>query len=247
MDSGERLVTSHLDTPPVGAVSLSVPRGTPVRLVYSGGSAVMVGAEVLRAERDQLDLQLTDAEDIPMGARLIVELPSPAPPRAVAMVVGRSGNVLTTRVLRLPTVDRREYPRLWGIVDLRYRSADAEIVHAWMRGEDVDGPQHTPDARMDVSATGLGFEHGPCVSDGDRLLGTLSIPGEGGPWRWGGRVVRVSEIPARERRQNAQATHRIAMFFDAIPDEATAALVRYTARLQEDLLLGLAPRGQAVG
>lgn len=237
-----------------GALMLTIPSGTPVRVLHAAASPLHVGATVVRAERDLVELRLTHPGDIPVGARLILELPAPAPPRAVAIVTDRAGSFLTARVIRLPTVDRREYPRLWGMVSLRYRLADprneAQSVESWMRGVELPGIERSPDPRMDISATGLAFEDGEYVLEGDRLLATVALPGEGDGWRCVGRVVRVLPIPTRERRVSTDptreiATHRIAMFFDAIPDDATSAFVRYTARLQESMLLGMAPRGAA--
>ncbi|MES2640758.1 MAG: hypothetical protein V4850_14780 [Myxococcota bacterium] len=230
---------------------LAIPVGTPVRVLHAAASPTHMGAAVVRAEGDEIELRLTHPEAIPVGARLILELPAPAPPRAVAIVTAQAGLVLTARVIRLPTVDRREYPRLWGMVSLRYRLATPRTLDAWMRGAEVPGAFREPDARMDVSATGLAFEDGEYVLEGETLLCTVALPGEGPGWRCVGRVVRVLPIPVRERRVGPGvpgdiATHRIAIFFDSIPDDATAALVRYTARLQETMLLGLAPRGGAV-
>lgn len=67
-----------------------------------------------------------------------------------------------------------------------------------------------------------------------------------------GRVARVLPIPESEQHVSAEpamgvATHRIAMLFDAIPDDAAAAFMRYSARLQESMLLGMAPRGGGEG
>ncbi|MDP2309162.1 MAG: PilZ domain-containing protein [Pseudomonadota bacterium] len=237
-----------------GALLLTIPSGTPVRVLHAAGSPVHMSASVVRTERDLVELRLTHPEDIPVGARLILELPAPAPPRAVAIVTERAGSFITARVVRLPTVDRREYPRLWGMVSLRYRLAgghgqtEAQSIQAWMCGAQVEGVDRMPDPRMDVSATGLAFEDEAHVREGERVLATVALPGEGGGWRCVGRVVRVLPIPERELRTSASAgvgiaTHRIAILFDSIPDEATAAFVRYTARLQESMLLGMAPRG----
>ncbi len=229
---------------PTGArLMLAIANGTPVRVLHAGDGPLYIGAEVTRADGDELELDLTNSDDVRVGSRLILELPPPAPPRAVVVVLARAGTRIATRVVRLPTVDRREYPRLWGTVGLRYRLAGPELADAWMRGAEFGGTEYVPDPRMDVSATGLAFEDLPRVSEGDCLLATVTLPGEGRGWRCVGRVVRVLAIPKQERAMGGSATHRIAMFFDAIPDDATAALVRYTARLQEAMVLGLAPRG----
>lgn len=233
---------------------LNIPSGTPVRILHAAGDPMHLGADVVRSMEQIIELSVAEPANIPVGARLILELPAPAPPRAVAIVTQRASEVVVARIVRVPTVDRREYPRLSGMVSLRYRpaalegdlSSEALRVHAWMRGDHVAGHDRVPDPRMDVSATGLAFDDTVHADEGDFLLATIALPGEGQGWRCVGKVVRILPIRAQERRSGSDATHRIALFFDLIPTEATAALVRYTARLQEAELLGLSPRG-AVG
>jgi hypothetical protein len=58
----------------------------------------------------------------------------------------------------------------------------------------------------------------------------LAIPGDAQPeWRCTARVVREWTVPG-------EAVARIAVRLDALPTSASAALARYTARLQEAVL-----------
>jgi hypothetical protein len=210
-------------------------------LVHATGPApVLVGGSVVRFAGDLLVLALAQDTDIPVGTRVILELPANAgAPRVIVAVEAVEGRTLTTRMVKVPPRDLREYPRLQGIVALRYRVAgDDGDAAAWLRGDVVHRPEHVPDPFMNFSATGLAFDDGPHAADHDLLLLEFSLPGDATQWRSTARVVRVWPIPIDERDDEQPASHRIAIVFETIPQGATAALTEYTMHIQEALLEG---------
>lgn len=207
--------------------------GMTVTVVATSPAPILVSARVTRVDGPEVELLLDRDADV--GSRVILELPAGSPePRATASVVGAAGRAVRVRVQRTVQKDAREYPRLVGRIGLRYRrGGDAA---AWMGGADVPGDEREPDPFMNFSVTGLAFEDEPAVSAGDTLLASLTVPGAA-PFRATARVVRTWPIPEDEREEGP-ATHRIAIVFDAVPPEGTAALLAYTQRLQELLTEG---------
>ena len=229
-------------------MSFRIPRGAPVTVVYATGPVpVLTRGIVGQFEGEGLDIELDDDVEIPVGARVILDLPHDAgAPRAIVEVRSHEGRLLSTRLVRIQASDKREYPRLQGSVALRYRVArnDAD-GGAWMRGDDVPTTERVPDAFMNFSATGLAFDDGAFTKENDLLLCHFSLPGDATAWRCTARVVRVWPIPIDERDgadelegREAAATHRIAIFFESIPESATTALTRYTIRIQDAILEG---------
>lgn len=223
--------------------------GTPVTVVCTSGPIpVFARAAVIRADGDQLDFELADDAALAVGAQVIVELPDEMDaPRAIVEVAALNGRRLETRLVRLAVSERREYPRLEGVLSVRYRvlasnGAGMAVAAAWLRGEDVGGAEYVPDSYMNFSATGLAFDGGEHARGGDTILVGFSLPpgvgGAGSSWRCTARAVRVWPIPADELDSESSATHRTALVFEAISPAATSALTEYTIRIQDALLLG---------
>src|SRR4051812_38214356 len=99
-------------------MSLRIPNGAPVSVVHATGDIpVLAHGTVARFEGEALDIELSEGVSIPVGVRVIVDLPAGAgAPRAIVEVRVAEGNVLQTRLVRIPAAEKREYPRLQGSV-----------------------------------------------------------------------------------------------------------------------------------
>jgi hypothetical protein len=114
-----------------------------------------------------------------------------------------------------------------------------------MRGEDGparEGEWWEPDPFMDFSGSGLKFEDRLHCEAGDLVLLELSIPPAETLWRATARVVRVEPIE-REGVEDAdpatgdrEPTHRVAIEFIDLPQEAAEALAAFTLKIQGALL-----------
>lgn len=220
-------------------MTLSLPAGTEVTLLYVGGATpLVIPATVARAEGALLELTLATPAALAAQARLILELPAGHPvPRALVEVVVCSGAVLVARLSRVPARETREYPRLEGRVEVAYRiAARREEGETWLREGTASGVERVPDPFMSFSAKGLAFDGGADAAEGDLLLLSLGLPDAPERWRATARVLRVQPIEPGEREPGAAVTHRTVVLFEGLPAAAAAALAAYTARIQERLL-----------
>jgi hypothetical protein len=187
---------------------------------------------------DVVTLEVPEGTVFPDGASLIVDFaPDAGVSRAIVHPVdtGRiEGGLLRAKVVRVPTPEKREYPRMNGGITLRYFVAKGEAgVDAWMRGGEPTGPVHEPDPFMNFSVTGLAFDDLETCKDGDLLAFTITVPGAPVTWRGACSVVRVWRIPVDERDDSIPATHRVAVHFTDVPDDAREALKAHTERIQD--------------
>jgi hypothetical protein len=130
------------------------------------------------------------------------------------------------------------YSRAGNVATPGARHADPDerartAAQAWLAGRRVVGLLRTPEPHMHFSPSGLSFDDGPHVEEGELLLLEIGVPDEPQAWRATARVVGVARIPIDERDDGPGATHRIACAFDAVPPDAIEALRRYTRRIQE--------------
>lgn len=213
----------------------------PVTIIYgTPDPPVIAQGTVVRSEGDELDIEV-DTAGIPAGARLILQFggADAAGPRAVIVVRAAETGLLHTRLVKTAPPDKREYPRVHGAVHVRYRVAPGDDAEdAWMRGEDVPGAERVPDPFMNFSATGLAFDDRDVAHEGDVLLVDFDVPQDPRTWRATARVVRVAPIPIDERDEGVDATHRVAIAFERISEDAVDALGRYTLRIQDAWLEG---------
>lgn len=195
---------------------------------------------VVRVSGDELDIELPpDAPAFKVGASLIVEFPRESGlPRAIVAPLRQEEDHLVVRVRRVPPPDKREYPRVEGAVHVTYHvspQGDAGVT-AWTIGGPANAAEHTPDPFMNFSATGLLFEDMEHCHEGDTLLFSMRVPRFDKTWRGAARVVRLIAIPADERDETIPATHRVAVHFTHLPEEAVDALRQHTLRIQEAYL-----------
>jgi hypothetical protein len=187
---------------------------------------------------DELSLEVPPDAGLPPNVPLIVDFSAESGVnRAIVVVLGNRDGRLLVKVTRVPTPDKREFPRMNGGISLRYhvlpRTDGEAAAEAWMRGGAPTGQEFEPDPFMNFSVTGLAFDDIECCRADDLLGFVITIPREAHTWRGVASVVRVWRIPIDERDESIAATHRIAVNFTELPDDARLALGRHTERIQE--------------
>ncbi|MSQ02991.1 MAG: hypothetical protein EXR71_14070 [Myxococcales bacterium] len=187
---------------------------------------------------DELSIEVPPGTELPASVQLIVDFAGePGVSRAIVTVLGHRDGRLLVQILRVPTSDQREYPRMHGGITLRYhllpRATAAEAAEVWMRGGPPAGREYDPDPFMNFSVTGLAFDDVVTCQEHDLLGILVKVPGVDHTWRGVASVVRVSKIPIDERDDTIAATHRISVNFHELPDEARVALGKHTERIQE--------------
>ncbi len=185
---------------------------------------------------DELLVEVPDGSDLPPNAQLIIDFAGDCGvSRAIVALLGRRDGKLLVQVTRIPTADKREYPRMHGGITLKYHVLPGGTagVEAWLRGGAPAGAEYEPDPFMNFSVTGLAFDDVESCKDGDHIGFLLTVPGAPHTWRGVASVVRVARIPIDERDDTIPATHRIAVNFTDLPDEARVALGKHTERIQE--------------
>lgn len=215
----------------MGAVSELVTIGPcTVHLPMAVQSAIR-DARAVRVDQATVWVELSSGRTPPSpGTRVILD--GPWAVRVLGSVASVEGRRFKVSVLRETPKDRRAAPRSLGGIDLEYVvvTSPAE-VQAWIdRGERPVGRKwRVPDPFMSFSASGLRFEDAAYCEVGDQILLQLGVPKRGTKWRGAARTVRVAEIPAGEQilfvEDSLPATHRIAVHFEVLPDEARDALM----------------------
>ncbi len=210
----------------------------PVSLVYAAATPpLLVKGRCVSQAGNELTLDVPEGTDLPAGHSVIVDFSAEAGVSRVIATVGLSeGTRLLVKVTRVPTPEKREYPRMNGGITLKYfviSGNNPDAVDAWLKGGNATGKLYEPDPFMNFSVTGLAFDDLDTCSDGDTLAFTLNVPGVSHTWRGAARVVRIWKIPIDERDESIPATHRIAVHFSVLPEDAAEALRVHTQRIQE--------------
>lgn len=219
--------------------SLRLP--SPVSIVHAASNPpLLVKGRCVGQEGDVVTLEVPEGTVFPDGASLIVDFaPDAGVTRAIVHPLDSGpvlGGRLRAKVVRVPTPEKREYPRMNGGITLRYfvvKGDPAAGVDAWLRGATPPAVMHEPDPFMNFSVTGLAFDDLETCKDGDMLAFTITVPRVNLTWRGACSVVRVWRIPVDERDDSIPATHRVAVHFVELPDDARAALKEHTERIQD--------------
>ncbi len=128
--------------------------------------------------------------------------------------------------------DKRDFPRLFAGLPIRYRIAEADLAAAWLDGaSDPDEGWHSPDPFMNFSVGGLRFEADLSVEANDLLLVDFAVGEAVDRWRLTARVIRVFDPEMPE-----SSTRPVAVAFVQIPDGAQEALSDLTLKIQDHLL-----------
>ncbi len=204
----------------------------------------IVEGVVLEHADGHVEVALPDGTSMPKpGAALVLEFPGSGQPREMATVLSVEGQKFKTK-LRIRHQDQRDAARLYAGLRLSYCVVPADKpvdAAAWLAGGDAPSELFQPDPYMNFSLTGLQFEDVARCAGGDFILFTLQLPKKRAVWRGIGKVVRVGVIPPGERESESQATHRIAMQFTELPEEARAALLDLTGRMQNTWIRNTLP------
>ncbi len=229
-------------------MNLSIRVPTPVSIVHAASEPpLLVKGKVVSQKGDLIDIDMpSGTPTLSPGASLILDFPPDAGvARAIIHVVAHGsasaggGSRLVGRVVKIPIADQREYPRMHGGIRLRYTVVpgnNTDAADAWLRDGTASAVAREPDPFMNFSATGLAFEDIEACAEGDIMLCAVGVPGNTHNWRATASVVRVMRIPIDERDEGVDATHRVAVHFIDIPDEAREALRQHTIRIQEAYL-----------
>jgi hypothetical protein len=219
---------------------LSIRLPTPVSVVHvTAEPPLVVRGRALATPGESVEIEVPEGTPpLANGTSLILDFPPDAgAARAIVVVERHEGRRLIARVDKVPRADLREYPRVHGGVALTYGTLASEAAaDEWLRGGAGPAKVRDPDPFMNFSATGLAFEDIESCREGDLLALSVGIPGSTVRWRATAKVVRVARIPIDERDEDLPATHRIAVHFVSIPDEAREALLIHTDRIQEAYL-----------
>jgi hypothetical protein len=222
-------------------MSIAIRPPARVTLVQATVDPPSVGhGTVTRNTKDSLEVDLDKGSPVfTIGTSLILEFAAESgPSRAIVSVTSASADKLTARIRRIPPPDKREYPRCEGAVHVRYHvsALGPDGVEPWMAGGAATGTENHPDPFMNFSATGLMFEDMATCAEEDTVLLELRVPQHTGSWRAAAKVIRVFPIPIDERDDSIAASHRIAIHFTDLPEDAAEALRTHTLRIQEAYL-----------
>ncbi len=178
-----------------------------------------------------------------VGSRVILEFRGSESPRVLALVASIDQRTLVLDVQQSRPRDKREFPRMYGGVELRYSVVspeDTAAIDAWSQGiSQVGDDWFHPDPFMDFSASGLKFDDEETCKSGDILLMDLRIPTSNESFRGVARVVRLFTIEEDDDPtlgDDRTGTHAIAVEFVTLPTSAVEALMQFTLRLQGAIL-----------
>ena len=185
------------------------------------------------------------------GMRVVLAGIPENPLRINALITGISENRLTAKTIREVREEKRDFPRLYGGIKVRYRvvkkEEDSSLIKAWVDGDDSlsqKGEWHEPDPFMDFSSSGLKFEDQPRCTAGDILLLEIQVPTSKDRWHATARVVRVEAIPqdqadplSKEAADNDSTNCQIAIHFQALPNDAAEAIAAFSLKIQDALLM----------
>lgn len=215
-----------------------------VELVVIGDDARFGGGHVVGTTDDGLDILVAADLGIGAGDKVCVRHDE-ADSWLHGLVTGAEGRRISLRVDRTTRRDHREFPRMFGAIDVRYAGVDpdAAVVETWLSSGEA-GAVHwcRPDPLMNFSASGVQFDTAHPIDPSRRLLLSLATPGDDTTYRAVARIVRVDPIPEDELEDEpfeegeAVSTHRMAVHFTEVPSEAISALMAFTERLQRTYL-----------
>ena len=187
-------------------------------------------ATTVKVEPEAIWIEIAGDHAAPRaGDRVILE--GPWNVRVLGTVSETQQGRVCVTVSRAVEKDRRAAQRSLGGLDVRYAIArDPGDAEAWMeRGACAIERWFVPDPFMSFSSTGLRFDHRAVVEEGDLILLSFTVPHRSETWRGTARVVRVSDIPFAEQAEYMEgeppASHRIAVHFESLPNEARDVLV----------------------
>ena len=206
-----------------------------VRIVSTqGDQPVLVNGTLTPGPVGRLTVDCgTNAGSLVVGAKVVVTVEAAAESQrcVVASVEPGvdNGIRLTLDNEAVHSSDKRDYPRLFAGLPIRFRSASEAEAAAWAAGEPIGGHWSEPDPYMNFSVGGLRFDCADPLAEGAALAIELSIGDGTTLWHVTARVVRVFAA-AGDRPAS------VAVSFVHLPDGARDALTSLTLQIQETLL-----------
>ena len=208
---------------------------TSVRILFTQGDRpILVNGTLATGAVGHLTVDCGDeAKSLAVGAKVVVTVEAAAENQRCIVAAVEPGTSKGMRVTlhneAVHTSDKRDYPRLFAGLPIRFRPASAAEATAWAAGEPIGGHWSEPDPYMNFSVGGLRFDCTDPLTEGEALAIELSIGDGKTLWRATARVVRVFEA-AGDRPAS------VAVSFDHLPDGARDALTALTLQIQESLL-----------
>lgn len=191
----------------------------------TSATPIHAAGRLVRYEGDRCAVRL-HAVGVPLspGDRVVVTVLGDGGERIQGEVTGVEHGRVELAVRRARRRDQRDYPRVDGGLEVRYRQLEggdhSRTVRAWLAGlGDAAGTWVEPPRHMNVSGSGLRFWAETAPADGQRLLLELRIPPTDGAHRLSAEVVRSTPSPT--------GGHDVAIRFDDVPAAAQDALTQY--------------------
>ena len=206
-----------------------------VRIVCTqGDQPILVNGTLTTGPVGRLTVECgRNAGSLAVGAKVVVTVEAAAESqRCIVASVEHDANDgirLTLDNEAVHSNDKRDYPRLFAGLPIRFRPTSESEAAAWASGEPIGGHWSEPDPYMNFSVGGLRFDCADPLTEGAALAIELSIGDGATLWRVTARVVRVFEA-AGDRPAS------VAVSFVHLPDGARDALTSLTLQIQETLL-----------
>ena len=152
-------------------------------------------------------------------------------PMMTLHIVEQSNGQLVLQTISAHPREKRSYPRLFSMINLRLKSDLAPENQAdWMNNEiplsEIDDTWIEPEPFMNFSVNGVAFHWNSPLSTNTKMLVALNDGAD--THRCIARVVRSS--------QQDSDSWEIALYFEQMSDEAIEYLVQLTMRLQDSML-----------
>lgn len=152
-------------------------------------------------------------------------------PMMTLHIVEQENGQLVLRTISSHPREKRSYPRLFSLINIRLLSVTSETdMTNWMTGDtplsDINDTWLQPEPFMNFSVNGVAFEWDEPFKINTKLL--VELKEKGNTHRCIGRVVRCSE--------EDYDRWEVALYFEQMSDKAIDYLVQLTMRLQDSML-----------
>lgn len=199
--------------------------GHAIDLFVMGGGIRSLPAIIVHREGDVLKLRV---QGLAEGAAVFFQSADPEP-WVYGRVTGADEDGVIIQIQGHHRPDRREFARAWGPVHVRYQVVDEEsyelAARRWLtKGEGIERRWIQPELFMNFSGSGLRFDGGQEVGQGDRVLVGVRVPNDDREHRLTAEVVQAS------------SEADTALHFLQASEGAIMALVHFAERIQEQSL-----------
>ena len=175
----------------------------------------------------------TSAEPVELDVvdcNAIVNTNDDRPMMTLHIVEQKNGQLILHTISTHPR-ERRSYPRLFSLINLRLLPVKSEIqMTNWMTGatplSDINDTWLQPEPFMNFSVNGVAFEWDEPFKVNTKLI--VALKESNNIYRCVARVVRCSEEDI--------GRWEVALYFEEMADEAIDYLVHLTMRLQDSML-----------